>query len=118
MQNVTRGTQLGCSIELADTSAKRRTGLLSKSELAAGEGIWITPCEAVHCFFMKFAIDVLFLDRKRIVRKAVAELRPWRVSGCLVAHSTLELPSGAIRSTGTRVGDQLEFSKISSGANE
>ncbi len=55
--------------DIADTSAKRRTGLLKHSGLAPGEGLWIVPCEGVHTFFMKFPIDVVFLNKKRTVLK-------------------------------------------------
>lgn len=112
VQNLTRDTLLGDSIVVADTSATRRTGLLKNESLPPGEGLWIVPCEAVHSFFMKFAIDILYLDRNKKVRKAVRSLPPWRISGCLVAHSTLELPAGTIESTGTQAGDQLEVTKV------
>jgi uncharacterized membrane protein (UPF0127 family) len=60
-------------------------------------------------FFMKFAIDVVYVDRKNTVRKIVRNLKPWRVSACLSAHSVVELPVGVIDSSSTRKGDQLEF---------
>ena len=112
VRNLTQDSLLGESIELADTSELRRTGLLKRKSLESGEGLWIVPCEAVHTFFMKFAIDIVFLDRQRKVKKAVSAVVPWRLSGCLVAHSTLELPSGMIVGSGTKAGDQLEFNKI------
>ena len=55
VQNVTRGTCLGESIDSAETSATRSTGLLKHSSLAAGTEPWIVPCESVYLFFMKFA---------------------------------------------------------------
>jgi len=110
--NRDRGVILAAAAEVADTSAKRRTGLLKHSKLAPGEGLWIVPCEAVHSFGMKFAIDIVYLDRKKRVRKLRKEMVPRRLSACLTAHSVLELPAGAIDSTGTRVGDQLEFQKL------
>jgi uncharacterized membrane protein (UPF0127 family) len=63
-------------------------------------------------FFMKFAIDVVYVDRKRTVRKLVRNLKPWRVSMCLAAHSVVELPVGAIDSSATQKGDQLEFMEV------
>jgi hypothetical protein len=50
--------------EVADTSAKRRTGLLKHTGLTPGEGLWIVPCEGIHTFAMKFPIDVVFLNRQ------------------------------------------------------
>jgi uncharacterized membrane protein (UPF0127 family) len=110
--NRTRQTPLAESAEVAGTSATRRRGLLGRAGLNPGEGLWIVPCEAVHCFFMKFAIDVVYLNRSRQVVKVRPRLKPWRVSGCLRAHSVLELPAGMIESSGTAKGDQLEFEKL------
>ena len=110
--NRNRGTILAEAAEVADTSAKRRTGLLKHSTLAPGEGLWIAPCEAVHSFGMKFAIDVVYLDRKKRVRKIRREMVPRRLSACLTAHSVLELPVGVIDSSRTEPGDQLEFEKL------
>ncbi|HTM50241.1 MAG TPA: DUF192 domain-containing protein [Bryobacteraceae bacterium] len=110
--NRDRGTVLADAAEIADTSAKRRTGLLKHTGLAPGEGLWIAPCEAVHSFGMKFAIDVVYLDRKKKVRKVRRKMVPRRLSACLTAHSVLELPVGVIETSGTQPGDQLEFEKL------
>ena len=93
----------------ADTSQKRRTGLLKHESLPEGEGLWIVPCEGVHTFGMKFAIDVIYLSKKRVVLKARKNMVRRRVSFCLRAHSVLELPAGMIEKTGTEPGDQLEM---------
>lgn len=111
MRNITRGVVLADSADLADTSEKRRTGLLKHTELKSGEGLWIVPCESVHSFFMKFTIDVLYLDRDKKVRGMRSMMKPWRVSACLPAHSVLELPAGMIEQTGTRKGDQLTLER-------
>ncbi len=111
VRNVSKGALLGDAIEIADSRATRKKGLLSKTGLEPGTGLWIVPCEAIHTFFMKFAIDVVYIDRKKRVRKTVAGLVPWRMSGCLPAHSVIELPVGVIEATGTSRGDQLEFGK-------
>ncbi len=113
VQNLTRKVELADRAEVADTSAKRRTGLLKHTGLEPGEGLWIVPCESVHSFFMKFTIDVLYLDRKHRVKKIRPEMAPWRISGCLTAHSVLELPAGTITRTGTVRGDQLEIKNLS-----
>jgi uncharacterized membrane protein (UPF0127 family) len=96
-------------IEIADHGEKRRTGLLGRSGLEAGGGLWISPCEAVHTFFMRFAIDLVYLDRKRCVRKVRHAVGPWRLSACLTAHSVLELPAGTALESKTRSGDMIEF---------
>jgi uncharacterized protein len=111
VRNETRATVLAESAEVADTSAKRRTGLLKHTALEAGEGLWIVPCESVHTFFMKFPIDLVYLDKKRKVRKVRHAVGPWRLSACLPAHSVLELPAGMAAKTKTVPGDQLTIEK-------
>ena len=110
--NQTRNTILATAGDVADTSAKRRTGLLKKDKLAPGEGLWIAPCESVHTFFMKFAIDLVYLDKKKQVRKVRHAVPPWRLSACLTAHSVLELPAGTIAQSRTQPGDQLTFDTL------
>ena len=112
VRNETRNTVVAESAEVADSSVTRRRGLLGRDRLATGEGLWIVPCEAVHTFGMRFPIDVLYLDRKRNVRKIRRVLVPWRLSMCLLAHSVLELPAGTADRTQTKPGDQLSFSDL------
>lgn len=109
--NSTRGTILADRADVADTSAKRRQGLLKHTGLAAGEGLWIVPCEGVHTFFMKFAIDVVFLNKQRKVIKIRPNMGRSRMALSLRAHSVLELPAGRLAETGTQKGDQLELQK-------
>ncbi|MEO8126847.1 MAG: DUF192 domain-containing protein [Bryobacteraceae bacterium] len=111
VENRTKAVSLGEAIEIADTSSKRRTGLLKHPGLTKGQGLWIVPCEAVHCFGMKFSIDVLFLNKKRKVLKVRKEMGRWGIAMCLRAHSVLELPAGTIAETGTQPGDELELIK-------
>ena len=98
---------LGRAIDVADTSSSRRVGLLKHERLESGTGLWILPCESVHTFFMKFPIDLVYLDKRRKVRKVRNAVPPWRLSACLLAHSVLELPAGTAAETGTQVGDEL-----------
>jgi hypothetical protein len=109
ISNLTRNTVLATCMEVADSAAMRNKGLLGREGLALGEGMWICPCQAVHTFGMQFPIDLVYLDRERRIRKLVSAVPPWRLSGCLWAHSVLELPSGTIRATLTQPGDTLEF---------
>lgn len=115
VRNQTRNTVLATAAEVADTSAKRRTGLLKHTRLEPGDGLWITPCESVHTFFMKFAIDLVYLDKRKRVRKVRHAVPPWRVSACFRAHSILELPAGTAQQTGTQAGDELTIELIAAG---
>ncbi len=107
IRNQTRGTVLGDAVELADTSEKRRTGLLKHERLEPGHGLWIVPCESVHTFFMKFPIDLVYVDKRNKVRKVRHSVAPWRLSACLPAHSVIELPAGTAEQSGTQAGDEL-----------
>lgn len=112
VKNTDRNTTVTTNADIADTSQKRRTGLLKHTNLAAGEGLWIVPCEAVHTFGMNFPIDVLYLSKQKKVLKIRDNMKKSRMSLCLRAHSVLELPAGHAAITGTVVGDQLEFTKL------
>ena len=112
MRNKTRDTVVGESVEVADTSEKRRVGLLKHARLDPGSGLWIVPCESVHTFFMKFPIDLIYLDKHRKVRKVRHAVAPWRLSACLTAHSILELPAGAAKKSGTLPGDELSIETL------
>lgn len=107
--NSTRGTVLATRIDVADSASKRSKGLLGRDGLGQGEGLWIVPCESVHTFFMRFAIDLVYLDRKNKVKKVRSAVPAWRLSACLTAHSIIELPAGTVGTTLTQPGDTLEF---------
>ncbi len=107
-RNETRGTVLATAAWRAANPWTRTVGLLGRAGLAPGEALHIVPCQSVHTWFMRFAIDVLYLDRAGRVVKPVPNLRPFRYSwGGRRAHSVLELPAGTIASTGTAAGDQI-----------
>jgi uncharacterized membrane protein (UPF0127 family) len=112
VRNHTRNTVLGDAVELADTSETRRVGLLKHERLEPGSGLWIVPCESVHTFFMKFPIDLVYLDKQRKVRKVRHAVPAWRLSACLTAHSILELPAGTAEKSGTLPGDELVMEKL------
>ena len=107
--NRTRSTILATRMETARTSASRNKGLLGRDRLAPGEGLWIVPCESIHTFFMRFPIDLVYLDRQKRIRKLSNAVGPWRVSACFSAHSVIELPAGTIQATQSQRGDALEF---------
>lgn len=109
VRNVTRDTLLASELEVAGSGSSRRKGLLGRDSLPRGTGLWIVPCESVHTFFMRFPIDLVYLDRRNRVRKVRSAVGAWRLSACITAHSVLELPAGMIQATRTQRGDMLEF---------
>jgi uncharacterized protein len=111
VHNRTKNTLLADRADVADTSATRQKGLLKHTGLDDGEGLWIVPCEGVHTFFMKFPIDVVFINKKRVVTKLRPNMVKSRIALSLRAHSTIELPVGMIEKSKTSVGDQLELER-------
>lgn len=108
--NQTRNVPLithGC---LADTFWRRLRGLLGRSSLQKGEGLVLVGEKSIHTFFMKFPIDVIYVDKAYKVLRTDIQMAPFRI-GPFVARSAyvVELPGGAILATATQVGDQLSF---------
>ena len=102
------GRVLAERLRVPRTAFGRGLGLMFRRELPAGDGMWITPCNGIHMFFMRFAIDAVFLDRRLRVVRVRAGLRPWRVVPLVLrAHSVLELPAGTVAGLGLERGEQL-----------
>ena len=99
-----------CSI--AASPLTRLRGLLGRSSLPSGEGILLRPASSVHTGFMRFAIDVVFLDRELNVLRVVERLAPWRAAARRQAHAVLELPAGECARRGLREGDRLELAAL------
>ena len=116
--NRTRRQYLATRLSVADTHWSRLLGLMGKtaSDFQQPSGLWIVPCRGVHTLGMRFPIDVLYLDRDRVVVHLEPGLQPWRLAPVrLKAASVLELPENTIGSTGTTIGDQLEIDTRSAG---
>lgn len=108
--NSRNGKELSNNVTVADGLLKRMKGLLGRSEMRAGEALWIKPCMSVHTFLMKFPIDVAFLDKKNRVIVAIKDLQPNRATRLyLQAASVLELPVGVLEATDTEVGDEIKI---------
>jgi len=87
----------------------RAKGLLGRDSMGQDEGLWIVPCAMVHTFFMRFPIDVLFLDANLKVRRVIEDLKPWRISPWVPgAHSALEFAGGTLKGS-VKSGDQLDI---------
>lgn len=101
------GEVLATRVFRADTPWARMKGLLGRKTLSPEEGLWIVPANSVHTCFMRFPIDVVFLDAKGVILKVISPMPPWRMTlPVLGAKSVLELPAGA---SVLKAGDRLEF---------
>jgi uncharacterized protein len=112
IENETKGTRLGDKIKIADSSLRRVVGLLGTPNLAPHSGLLIFPTQGVHTFFMKYPIDIVFINRRRQVIGTRSGLKPYRLSPIMwSAECVLELPEGVIEQSRTEVGDQLIWTR-------
>lgn len=109
VRNVTRGTTVASDVRVAKSMIARGRGLMFESGLARDAGMLIEPCGSIHMFFMRFALDVLYVDRNDRVVRAQRGIKPWRVGPLRTrgARYVIELPVGTIERSASEVGDQL-----------
>ncbi len=113
IQNVTRGTLIAERCRVARGLADRTVGLLRTPEVGRGEGLLLERTQSIHMFFMRYPIDVVFVDRVGRVTRTASRLLPWRVIWwARGARDCLELRAGALDGTGTQKGDQLVFEPV------
>ena len=110
VENVTRGAVVAGRVRVARSLRDRTVGLLGRDTLAADEGLWIERSPSIHMFFMRFAIDAVFVGADGRVTKVVPNLKPWRVVWWAPgARDCLELAAGTAARSGTRSGDELRL---------
>ncbi|MDQ3927991.1 MAG: DUF192 domain-containing protein [Chloroflexota bacterium] len=108
--NKTRGTTLAGSATKASTFLARGRGLMLAGPLLEGGGLVIEPCNSIHMFFMRYPLDVVFVDKAGRVVFMYEGIKPWRVGRIVMsAKLAVELPEGAIASSNTQVGDEINF---------
>jgi uncharacterized protein len=105
--NARSGRIIANQLLLAFDSATRKTGLLKHASLPAGTAMVIAPTNAIHTFFMKFPIDVVFVAKSGKVLKIRAAMPAWRMLGALRGFAVVELAAGALAQSETTVGDEL-----------
>ncbi|MDQ6846267.1 MAG: DUF192 domain-containing protein [Candidatus Dormibacteraeota bacterium] len=99
------GTVVAERVEMADTLWSRFMGLMFRNELPAGHGLAIRPCNSIHMFFMRFALDVVFVDGDGRVVRVLDSIRPWRASSLVRgAKAAIELPAGTAARSGVAAG--------------
>ena len=103
---------LATTVLTAFDSASRRRGLLKQDFLPDGTALIIAPSNAIHTFFMRFAIDVAFVSRDGRVLKVRPNVPPWRMAVALRGFAVIEMPVGALARADTQAGDALRISGI------
>jgi uncharacterized membrane protein (UPF0127 family) len=107
--NLTRGTAVVSAGRVADRFWPRLIGLMLARPLPAGAGLVIVPCSSIHTQFMRFPLDVLYVDKSDVIVGIDRNLHPWRVGRFYKqVHYVVELPAGGAE--GCQVGDQLKIS--------
>jgi len=98
---------LANQVAIADTFNKRLKGLLGKSSINIEEGLLLKNCSSIHCFFMRFTIDAVYLSENMTVIEKET-IKPWKI-GKIVKNTihVLELKEGA--SQDVKIGDTLLF---------
>jgi uncharacterized membrane protein (UPF0127 family) len=94
---------------VAASAPTRMKGLLGRSSIDSGEGLLLRPAGSVHTAFMRFPIDVVFLDRELRVVGIRAGLRPWRAAAWRRARAVVELRAGECKRRGIQPGQQLQL---------
>jgi uncharacterized membrane protein (UPF0127 family) len=94
----------------ADSFSSRFKGLMFRKEPLKDEALWLLSCNSIHMFFMRFPIDVIFLDKQLCIVKTVEDIRPWSlVLPVRGAHSCLELPVGTVQKYKFKELDRLDI---------
>ena len=106
--DVSTGRVLADRASLARGVVRRLMGLLLRRRLEEGEGLIIPRCRAIHTWFMRFPIDLVFLQRSRVIR-LIEVLPPWRITGAMRADAVIELPAGTISRSRVRVNDIMNI---------
>lgn len=110
IENLTAKKVISTKAEIAGSFLKRLVGLMFRKSLSADEALVITGCNGIHGFFMRFPIDVLFLDKNGAVIRTIENFKPWRITPFVRgAVCAVELPAGKISAESVRVGDVLKI---------
>ncbi|MGC7847317.1 DUF192 domain-containing protein [Desulforudis sp. 1088] len=109
--NLSRGNAvLVENLEFAITFGKRFLGLMGRRAINPRGGLLLQPCRSVHTFWMRFPIDLVYLDPAFRVVALLENVPPSRMApGNRHTRSVLELPAGRLRETGTSAGDILRI---------
>jgi uncharacterized protein len=104
------GTLIAGQVELATSMWGRFMGLMGRAALPEGHALYIRPCNSIHMFFMRFAIDAVFVDADGKILCLYPSLRPWRLTRIVrKAKACIELPAGTAASASLQVGDSVRL---------
>ena len=107
--NTTTNCRIATHVDVAQTRRARRRGLLGRRYMDAGAALVLMHSWAVHTAFMKFPIDLIFVDRHGRAIHIVQAMRPWRAAISIRAQAVIELRAGALRGGAVRLGERLRI---------
>lgn len=109
LMNRTKNQELARDVKIASSFFARAKGLLGERSLADGNALWIHSCRSIHTWFMRFPIDVVFVDDRMRVRKVCENVGPWRMTlPSPKLKSVFEMPAGTLSRLGpVDIGDEL-----------
>ncbi|MEO0128692.1 MAG: DUF192 domain-containing protein [candidate division WOR-3 bacterium] len=108
--NISKNTIISNKAIVGDTFFKRLKGWLGRKNFNWGESLIIRPCKWIHTFFMRFPVDVIFVNAENKIVAMKSCFKPWRISGIYWrARFVIELPCGTIKRTSTTIGDIIEL---------
>ena len=108
LTNTRNGNVVADTLFTAFDSDSRRRGLLKHDSLPEGHALIIAPSNAIHTFWMRFAIDVAFVTRAGRVVKVSSTVVPWRIAVAWRGYAVVEMAAGALSRSDTRAGDVLQ----------
>lgn len=109
--NKTKNQLIATHVEVANTFIKRAIGLLSKKSLDKQHCMWFDDCRSIHTLGMRFSLDIIFVDKKMVVKKVLYNVKPGRFMTMPVwsARSAFEFSAGSLADHSIQPGDQLDM---------
>lgn len=112
MMNAQTGQVIAESVELAHSFKKRLTGRMFTKTFPKGHAIHLQPCRQIHTFFMRYTIDVLYLDAEYVVVAIMEDLPAWKFGDLIEdADSVVELPSQTVQELNIKIGQTIVFNQ-------
>ena len=97
------------AICIADNFISRAIGLMGRAKFGSSDALHIAPCSAIHTFFMRMTIDLIFLDSSKRAISIHSSVRPWTFRYCWGAASVLEMPEGRVKELGISLGGSFSW---------
>ncbi|MEC9248142.1 MAG: DUF192 domain-containing protein [Pseudomonadota bacterium] len=92
------------------SSWERFRGLIGRMPLSDSTALFLDPSDCIHTFFMRYPIDLVYLDENLCVKKAISLIKPWRISACFQASCVLALSGGSVKRHAITLQKQLVWS--------